>query len=229
MNPMKDLVFSTRGEQSTWVPPARKILAYFHGGRIFTDTLPLLAKIALITQGLVLAFWWIGAWSSIFRDYERWRLILATLVQFGFLALLYLFARVAWMRIDHLRRIPPGESAALRSLPILLRTSAELLFFFTVAISVKTFLMPAPSPPPAFEVGGALGTGSFLGPLVSPFTGTALGVGTILSIALWSILALVVFYGLANAVETYLAIEINTRNQPGRKARHDDLVRHAAE
>lgn len=226
---MKNIVFLSRSESSAWVPPTRKILAYFHGGRIFTDTLPFLARFVLILQGLIFAGWWITSWVWVFRDYERWSLVWATLVHLGFLALIYVFGRVAWLRLDHLRRIPPGESAALRSLPILLRTCAELAFFFTVATAVKVFATPAPSLPPVLGAGDAANVGGLLAALLSPFTGTALGVGTILWIALWSILALVVFYGLANAVETYLAIEINTRNHPGRKKRHDDLVRTTVE
>lgn len=225
---MEGILLSTRTDRSSWTPPVNKILAYFHGGRIFTETLPTLARAGLVVWGLLVALWWIGYWGYMFLHYERWSLVLAALAHFGFLALAYLFGRIAWLRLDHLRHIPPGETSALRSLPILLRFTAEGFFFFVVAFSFRILVMPGIPGPEVLEAGGALNA---LGQGVpNPFAGLAVGVGTLLlGPTLWALLALVVFYGLANAIETYLAIEQNTRNHSVRKNRHGDLVRQAGE
>ncbi len=224
---MKDVLFLSRSPQASWTPPIHKILAYFHGGRIFTETLPVLARIGLAVNGILLGLWWVAYWGVIFRDYERWSLVCAALVHFAFLALAYLFGRIAWLRLDHLRRIPPGETAALRSFPILLRLGAELFFVGVVAVTLMTVAMPAPSPPPVLGDGGPLR--AMDSALPNPFASLAVGIGTTLSLGMWSLLALVLFYGLANAVETYLAIELNTRNHPSRRTHHDELVRETGE
>lgn len=224
---MKDVLFLSRSARASWTPPIRKVLAYLHGGRIFTETLPVLARIGLTVTGVLLGLWWITYWGVIYRDYERWSLVCAALVHFAFLALAYLFGRIAWLRLDHLRCIPPGETAALRSFPILLRLGAELFFVGVVATTLVTAAMPAPSPPPVLGAGGALT--AMDSALPNPFASLAVGIGTTLSLAVWSLLALVLFYGLANAVETYLAIELNTRNHPSRSTRHDELVRETGE
>lgn len=224
---MKNIVFLTRREQTSWVPPTSTILAYFHGGRVFTETLPVLARIVLVAEGITLATWWIGYWGVLFRDHERWSLVGAMLVHFALLALAYLFGRIAWLRLDHLRRIPPGEGAALRTLPVLLRVWAELFFIFAVGLSLWAFAMPAASPPPVLGDGGALATLGMVVP--NPFAKMAMGVWFTLGIALCSLLCLVVFYGLANAVETYQAIELNSRTRHGRSTRHDDLVQRPQE
>jgi hypothetical protein len=219
---MKGILFLTPSEKPTWVPPSGKILAYFHGGRIFCETLPVLAMIGLMGLGGVVTFWWLFHWAVIFRDYERWSLVLATLVHLAFLALAYLFGRIAWIRLHHLWRIPPGESAALRSLPILVRLMAELYFVFAVAASVELFLMPPVPAPAALNAGTLPG---LPGPL-SLISSIPFGTFLVFWSAIFSLFGLVFFYALANGIETYLAIEINTRNQPARKRTDDDLVRH---
>jgi len=220
---MSGIVFSSRREQPTWVPPVERFLAYLHGGRIFTETLPYLARAALVLEGLGLAALWLGSWDTIFRDYERWRLVGAALVHCAFLALAYVFGRVAWLRIGHLRRLPQGESVALRSLPILLRSAAELGLVFSVALAVRVFFMPSGSWPQAFGEGEP---GFLSNSAVDPVGWFRFGAGSVLWVALCSVLGLVVFYGLANAIETYLAIELNTRAHPARKSSDDSPIRH---
>ena len=220
---MNRVLFLSRRELPAWVPPTGRVLAYFHGGRIFTETLPYLARVALFLWGVGFAFWWLADWALIFRDHERWNLVAATVVHFAVLSLAYLFGRIAWVRLGHLRRIPPGESAALRSLPILLRLSAELFFVFAVALSVRGLLMPGESWPPVLATSGGLGR--LAAGAGNAVTGLAFGAGLTLSIALWSLLGLVAFYGLANAIEVYLAIELNTRHSSERRNRDDDSLR----
>jgi len=221
---MNGLTFSSRREHTDWVPPAQRILAYMHGGRIFTETLPYLAIAALSLEALGFAMFWLACWAPIFRDFERWRLVGATLVHFAFLALAYVFGRIAWLRIAHLRRLPQGESVALRSLPILLRTVAELAFVFSVTLAVRLFFMPAASWPDALAGGTALGW--LTNSSANPVTWFGVGAGSVTWVALWSVLGLVVFYGLANAIETYLAIELNGRSYAAKETSDEPTIRH---
>jgi len=207
---MSEMAFRSDAEEPTWVPPVEQILAYLHGGRIFTETLPHLARAVLVLEGLGFALLWLSSWGPIFRDFERWRLVGATLVHFAFIALAYVFGRIAWLRSRHLRLLPPGESVALHSLPILLRTSAELAFVFSVSMAVRLFFMPSASWPEALPGGTAFGWLS--NSAADPVTWFGVGAGSVVWVGLWSVLGLVVAYALANAIETYLAIELNTRN-----------------
>jgi len=220
---MKTIVFLPRSEPAAWVPPAGRILAYLHGGRIFTDTLPVMAGASLIGLGFFFALWWIGYWAVLYRDYERWSLVGATLVQLAFLALVYLFGRIAWLRIEHLRSLRPGEDVALRSLPILLRMAAELFFLFAVTAALRTFGMPAASQPPVLEATGS--AWAALGQSVpNPLSIMAIGTGMALWIGFLALFAVLFLYCLANVIETYLAIEKNTRSLVGRRERHDGIV-----
>jgi hypothetical protein len=208
---MKRIVFLPGWEREIWVPPSGRILAYFHGGRIFTDTLPLLARTGLASLGLLYALWWVGYWGVVYRDYERWSLVGATVVQVVFLGLVYLFGRIAWLRIDHLHQLPTGGDVALRSLPILLRLAAELGFVFAVGLTLRVFAMPGVPPPRA--VIAADGTWATFGQfLPNPLAMMAIGTWLALAVAAYAILAILFFYGLANAIEVYLQIEKNTRN-----------------
>jgi len=220
---MDRALFPSLHQKPAWVPPTGKVLAFLHGGRIFTETLPYLGRAVLVLWGAGFLSWWLGSWVVLFRDYERWRLVGATLVHIAFLALAYLFGRIAWLRFDHLRHIPRGDSAALRSLPILLRLTSELFFVGSIALAIRILLMPSESWPSVLGKGGALGllqTGA-----ANAISGLAFGAGTTLSVALWALLVLVAFYVLANAIEIYLAIEINTRHHDTRSSRNDDAAR----
>ncbi len=222
MDVMKNFTILSRREQSTWVPPVERFLAYLHGGEIFTQTLPYLARAALCAGAAIVGALWLSWWISIFQDYERWRLVIATLVHFMFLALVYVFVRVAWLRINHLRHLPQEPLVALRSVPILLRMTAELGLVFSVAATFRLFLMPPPSWPATLAAGASLG-----GLDDSLSTAVAwLGAGGLLWVALGSILGLFFFYGLANAIEIFLAIEQNTRRRSEKEPPRDQTIRH---
>lgn len=222
MDAMKNLTFLSRREQSTWIPPVQQILAYLHGGRIFTETLPYLARTALGIGTTILGVVWLFWWISIFQDYERWRLVIATLVHLAFLALVYVFVRVAWLRIDHLRHLPQEPLVAIRSLPILLRMTAELGLIFSIASMVRAFLMPPASWPSSLGAGTSQGG---LSDSLSTFFAW-LAAGGVLWVALGSVFGLLVAYGLANAIEIFLAIEQNTRKNGATETAPDHTIRH---
>lgn len=216
---MKPVVFLARSEPTTWVPPTARVLAYFHGGRVFVDTLPLLARVGLLVAATTFTLWWFGQWGAIYRDYERWSLIGAALVHFAVLALAYLFARIAWLRIDHLRRLPASDDVALCSLPILLRLTAELLFVFVVTLSLRVFAMPAPPPPPVLGTGGFM---AVLGEAVpNPFAWMAFGTWTTAGVAFFALFGVLFLYGIANVIEVSSSIEKNTR-QIRRRSERDE-------
>lgn len=215
---MRDILFPSHRGPVSWVPPTGRILAYFHGGRIFTETLPRLGMVILLLQSAWLGLWWISHWGEILRHYERWRLVGAALAHMGLLAVAYLFLRIIWLRLDQLKRLPPGEGAALRSYPILLRVTGEAFFVLAVGLSLHQLVLPDPSSPPAFDGSGAFSTvGESLGNPLLALTG---GIGLTFSIALYSLLLLVFFYGLANLIETYQSLELNTRPHGRKKQPH---------
>jgi hypothetical protein len=126
-----------------------------------------------------------------------------------------------------LKRLPASEGAALRSLPILLRLTGEAFFILAVGVAVRILLTPNPSAPPVLGEQGAFST---MGEsILSPALATLGGFGFTVSIALYSLLTLVFFYGLANVIETYQAIELNTRPGNRKRGSHVTTLSHGLE
>jgi hypothetical protein len=83
--------------------------------------------------------------------------------------------------------------------------------------------MPAASQPPVLE--GSGGSWAALEQsLPNPLAMMAVGTWMALWIGFCSLFAVLFLYCLANGVETYLAIEKNTRSLLGRRERHDGIV-----
>ncbi len=88
--------------------PTRRLLAGIHRGDAFTRVFSLTLKFLAWILGLLIGLAWIASWAQVYREFERWELVLAFVDQFFLFGLLCVVLHVTHLRAGHLRRIPPG-------------------------------------------------------------------------------------------------------------------------
>jgi tetratricopeptide (TPR) repeat protein len=186
----------------------RWLLASVHRGDVFTKVFPAVLILAVWISALIYAFTWLVSWIDVYTELERWDLVLAFLDQLFLLGIVYVLLRITLLRADHLKAIPAGDYVPLRATALFLRWQGEISLILALRAGGHALLQP--SEPiwlqGTFEGLGQTSMAGTLAPLVKGGSLTFGGGYQFLGFLLFAIL-----YGLATAIDAYLAIETNTR------------------
>jgi hypothetical protein len=130
-----------------WLSPTRELLRALSVGFVFTRVLPAFLVVAGALAALAGGAWWVREVRELYREQERWTLVLGVAYLLWMLLVGYAALRFVALRAMHLRRVPAGDRAALRCASLLLRLAGELLFLFACSGAVAALLFAIPSTP----------------------------------------------------------------------------------
>lgn len=175
--------------------PTRRFLSTLHRGEAFTRVFSI-ALVGLVgTLGVVLGIGWLVSWGSVYREFERWQLVLAFVDQFFLLAMLVLLLHVTFLRAGHLRQVPAGPFVSLQASALILRWLGESALILAMAM-LGHALLNVPDISWLSSAQELVKAGSVL---VS-------GWNQVLGFVTFT-----VFYAMASAIDVFLAIERNSR------------------
>ncbi len=190
--------------------PTRRLLAGIHRGDAFTKVFSLTLKFLAWILGLLIGLTWIGSWVQVYRELERWELILAFVDQFFLLGLLCVVFHVTYLRAGHLRRIPPGYFVSLQATALILRWFGECVLILAIGV-LGHALLGVPEPGWMSSLFGGYGSPVSEGDLKAGIRAWSVVSG------IWTqMIGFLVFtgcYALASVIEIFLAIERNTRKE----------------
>ncbi|MEM1206096.1 MAG: hypothetical protein AAGN66_22895 [Acidobacteriota bacterium] len=198
------------------LPTSRGVLARMHRGEVillvFSASLTAFAVAVLIAGAIT----WIAFWGLAFYGLERWALVAAFFNLMIYAVALFLVVRISLLRADHLRKLPWSRFVVLQAAGLILRWFADIGFVIGAAGLVTSLLfMPFPG---SAEVLAGSGI-SVVGTLKMSSLPMA-------ALALLGTFAIQIYcYALAAAIDTFLAIEQNTRGSGATPTRdHGELA-----
>lgn len=183
------------------VPTGEKVLAQVHSGDVLTRSVPSVLKIGSVLWFIVYSLVWLGLWSVVYRDHERWGLIQAFFAQMIALFAGFVVVKVTMLRAKHIRALPGDDFIFLRVLAVLCRWIGEIALILVIGTILSASLTPVSLSLLFLSASGGAPT-TFLG-----FGIFAFAVLTLIA----SVFLFFLMYAVATTIDLMLAIEFNTR------------------
>lgn len=187
---------------------AKRLLGFIHSGEAHRKGLSRLLRVGALLWLTAGAIVWLLVWPLVYEEFERWGLVRAFVAQMIWLATLLLTVKITLLRAEHVNALPPDDFVSLRAASVFCRWFAEVMLLQVVGAALAMLMQPIN--PLFVSILSSISPSASASGVGQALLGLISGAWLLLWLAL-AVPAFVLLYGVATAIDVYLAIEFNTR------------------